>query len=81
MNRLEILEFIANQSKETLMISGITITCPCGTIRPHHRMIRCLYCTIYFCEPCAHDHFTNDNSIMSDLAKERWWREYKERFG
>jgi hypothetical protein len=82
MDRLEILQKIVNQSKEVNEVGllKVFITCPCGSKRLISRMIRCLYCTIYFCEPCAHDHFTDDTSVMSDVTKERWWPEYAKVF-
>jgi hypothetical protein len=34
-----------------------TITCPCGRKRAMVKMYQCLYCKVWFCDPCAENHF------------------------
>jgi len=34
-----------------------TITCACGWQRALTMAYRCLYCGVYFCQPCAELHF------------------------
>lgn len=37
--------------------SNPMVTCGCGLRAPIRFLYRCLYCGVFFCEPCAEAHF------------------------
>lgn len=58
------LQIVYSQTKESVAqdAQGVTarlttLTCPCGWKRGIMNMYQCLYCKIWFCQPCAEDHF------------------------
>lgn len=62
--RDELRETIRKQMEETPELVKIKVCCPkCGKTVPVRRAVRCMDCGLYFCEPCAKEHF--------DIAKER----------
>lgn len=55
--RIPTLTALINQESELRDNKLSTVTCPCGTEGQIHRMYRCYYCDILFCEECAGVHF------------------------
>ncbi len=58
------LKIVYEQTQETVQqsLKGVccrmaTVTCPCGRERGLPYVYKCLYCGIYYCEPCAEAHF------------------------
>lgn len=46
------------QEREGVTIRLATITCPsCEWVRAAVSMYKCLYCKVWYCEPCAELHF------------------------
>lgn len=50
-------------------IENHTITCICGRLRAIHIAFRCLYCGLYFCQPCAESHFGETRQQRRDSKK------------
>jgi hypothetical protein len=53
------LELLTEQARELTRQCALdtTITCPCGATSPIWRAVRCLFCGVWLCEPCAARHF------------------------
>lgn len=48
-------KILAEQWK--LAVNEGYIYCPCGQARGLVKAFRCLYCGVWFCQPCAEQHF------------------------
>lgn len=43
------------------------MTCPCGELKHWVFLFRCLYCGIWYCQPCAEKHF--------GMTRDQWFEE------
>ncbi|MEE4191537.1 MAG: hypothetical protein V2I66_08150 [Halieaceae bacterium] len=48
---------LVRQSNDGTHVLSATVTCPCDRERGISRAVRCLYCSIWYCETCAEEHF------------------------
>jgi predicted sulfurtransferase len=56
--RNEQLNTIAGQQRDLVgALEAVTACGACGWPRSIKRMVRCLYCSIWYCERCAEEHF------------------------
>lgn len=54
----ELLEIVAAQAKEVVLMVRVKVTCPCGRrVSVYYHTYRCFYCGVYFCKKCAKRHF------------------------
>lgn len=56
-DRIPALEQIGEQAVEFAEQPAVSVTCPCGNTVSVTNGYQCVYCEIWFCKPCAHDHF------------------------
>jgi len=58
------LEFMASQirlmfdqEKLGMPLTKLKIRCGCNKLLPWWQMVRCLYCSVFYCPECAEEHF------------------------
>jgi len=54
--RTALLQTISDQARDLSDVDA-DVTCPCGKELPVTETFRCFECEVYFCPPCAEEHF------------------------
>jgi len=59
---------LRKQMEQAIRIVG-DVTCQCGDVLPMRCMFKCLYCGLWFCRICAHEHFGSEGG---PVPVEQW---------
>ena len=59
---------IHQQEKDGVQITRVKIRCGCSRLVNWLNTYRCLYCGLYFCKPCAEEHFGAKTPVQLEGA-------------
>jgi hypothetical protein len=51
------IRFLHLQEKEEVPLMKVKIRCGCHKLLPWWMMVKCLYCSVFYCPDCAEEHF------------------------